>query len=121
MKKSAIFLTVLFICAFVKGNYAQDAKQNFTLVNQTGVIINEVFVTPHDANEWGEDILGRDALDTDQECDIQFHPKEEACMWDLRITDRDGNAIEWENLNLCKAVKITLHYNDGKAWADIDE
>jgi hypothetical protein len=113
-------LTFVFFLICTIGLFAQ-AKQDFTIVNKTGVIINELHVTPHDSDEWGEDILGRDVLDIDQECDIEFHPKEDACLWDLRIADDEGNAIEWENLDLCKAVKITLHYKDGKAWADIEE
>ena len=50
-----------------------------------------------------------------------FDSKEDVCLWDLRIADSDGNAIEWEKIDLCKAVKVVLHYKDGKAWADIEE
>jgi len=118
MRKINFLLVALIIssaCLLAQG------KQDFTVVNKTGVIINELHVSPNDSDEWGEDILGQDVLELDQECDIQFHPKEDACLWDLRIADDEGNSIEWENIDLCKAVKIILHYKDGKAWADIEE
>ena len=41
-------------------------------------------------------------------------------MWDLRVEDSKGNAIEWENLNLLEISKVTLHYKDGKATAETE-
>jgi hypothetical protein len=98
----------------------QAGAQDFTLDNETGVEIHKVYVSPHDANDWQEDILGKDTLPSGQSVDIKFSPKEQAAMWDLRVEDSQGNAIEWENLNLLKISKVTLHYKDGKATADTE-
>ncbi len=121
MKKTVLFLFVLLVVCFATKTFAQDAKQNFTIVNKTGVIIDQLHITPNDADEWGEDILGQEVLDLEQECDIVFHPKEDICLWDFRVTDSDGNALEWEKIDLCMAVKVTLFYKDGKGWAEIEE
>jgi hypothetical protein len=105
------------------GNSASNEKgasQDFTLVNETGVEIHKVFISPHDSNDWEEDILGRDTLPTGQSVDIKFNRTEKAANWDLRVEDSQGNAIEWENLNLLKISKLTLHYKDGKATADME-
>lgn len=91
--------------------------QDFTLVNSTGVEINKLFVSPHDKDDWEEDILGRDTLPSGQTLDIKFNRDEKAAMWDLRVEDTQGNAIEWVNLNLLEISKITLYYEDGKARA----
>ncbi len=99
----------------------QDAAaQDFTLVNKTGVEIHKVFISPHDSNDWEEDILGRDTLPDGESVDIKFHRKETAAQWDLRIEDSKGNAIEWENLNLLKIAKATLYYENGKARAVVE-
>ena len=98
----------------------QTAKQDFTLVNATGVEIHSLYITPHEAKDWQEDILGRDTLPSGESVDIKFHRSEKAAMWDLRVEDKDGNSIEWENLNLPEISKVTLHYKDGKAWADTE-
>jgi hypothetical protein len=90
------------------------------LVNATGVEIDKVFITPHDKDDWEEDILGRDTLPDGESVDIKFHRAETAAMWDLRIEDKAGHAIEWENLNLLEINKLTLYYKDGKATAKID-
>ncbi|HJQ33884.1 MAG TPA: hypothetical protein VJ866_17010 [Pyrinomonadaceae bacterium] len=98
------------------------AAQDFTLVNQTGVEIDKVFISPSDKDDWEEDILGKDTLPTGQSVDIKFHRAETAANWDLRIEDKQGNAIEWENLNLLKISKVTLHYDQAtkKATADTE-
>jgi hypothetical protein len=96
-----------------------EGNQDFTLVNQTGVEIHKVFISPHDVNDWEEDILGRDTLPNGESVDIKFHRSQKAPLWDLRIEDKQGHSIEWENLNLMQIDKITLEYKDGKATAKI--
>jgi hypothetical protein len=99
---------------------SQAAAQDFTLVNKTGVEIDKVFISPHDGDDWEEDILGRDTLPSGESVDIKFHRSETAPNWDLRIEDSKGNAIEWENLNLLTISKLTLHYDNGKATAEAE-
>ncbi|HKS28391.1 MAG TPA: hypothetical protein VJS44_11250 [Pyrinomonadaceae bacterium] len=102
------------------GSAQQGGKQDFTLVNQTGVEIDKVFIGPHSSDDWGEDILGQDTLPTGQSVDIKFSRSEKAAMWDLRIEDKQGNSIEWENLNLLEISKVTLFYKDGKGTAQTE-
>ena len=91
--------------------------QNFTLVNDTGVIIDKVYITPHESNNWEEDILGKDTLGDGESVDIKFDRKETADMWDLRIEDKEGTYIEWENLGLLKIRKVTLKFDNKKPTA----
>lgn len=101
---------------------AEGAAQDFTLVNETGVEIDKVYVSPHDKDDWEEDVLGKDTLPSGQSVDIKFHRDETAAEWDLRVEDKQGNSIEWENLNLLKISKATLHYDAAskKATADVE-
>ena len=101
-------------------NSAAGAAQDFTLVNKTGVEIDKVFISPHDADDWEEDILGQDTLPDGQNVEVKFDRDETAAKWDLRIEDKQGNGIEWENLDLLKVSKLTLHYKDGKGTADVE-
>src|SRR5262249_20190900 len=96
---------------------SSQGKQDFTLVNKTGVEIDKLFISPHSSNDWEEDILGRDTLPDGETVDIKFHRTEKAAMWDMRIEDSKGNGIEWENLNLLQISKVTLYYENGKGRA----
>lgn len=96
---------------------AEGAKQDFSLTNATGVEIDELHVSPHDVEDWQEDVLGRDTLPNGQTVNISFSPKEKAAMWDIKITDKEGTSIEWENLNLLEIAEVTLHFENGKPTA----
>jgi uncharacterized lipoprotein len=101
-------------------NADQAGAQDFSLINKTGVEIHKVYISPHDKDDWEEDILGKDTLPSGDSVDIKFHRSETAEMWDLRVEDSKGNAIEWENLNLLKIAKLTLYYENGKARAEAE-
>jgi hypothetical protein len=96
---------------------ATAGAQDFTLVNETGVVLDKVFIAPHDSDNWEEDILGKDTLANGEMVDIKFDRKETADMWDLRIEDKEGTYIEWENLNLLKIKKVTLKFENKKPTA----
>lgn len=99
---------------------ASGADQDFTVVNKTGVIIDKLFVSPSDKDDWQEDILGKDVLADGESLEIKFHPKEKIEKWDLKIEDSKGNSIEWTDLKLTEISKVTLHYKDGKGTADVE-
>jgi hypothetical protein len=134
MKRTISGILAMFIAVMALGpaNFATHADaaddtvtvrigdQDFTLVNKTGVEIYAVYVSPHDADEWGEDILGRDTLPNNESVLIKFSRKEKAKNWDLRIEDKKGDSIEWENFDLLEISTIKLYYKNGKATATVE-
>ncbi|MGE5402916.1 MAG: hypothetical protein ACM3S2_21160 [Ignavibacteriales bacterium] len=120
MKKTAFFLFALFSVCLTANMFAQEVRQNFVLVNKTCIDIHAVFVTPHSSADWGENVLGKDVMEKDDEWEIQFQPKEKSCKWDLRIEDKDGNYVEWESIDLCEYGKITIYYDGKKASATFE-
>src|SRR5713226_2461193 len=118
--KSKGALSLAVIAMFVTATaFARTGKQDFMLHNQTGVEIHELYVSPHTTNDWEEDILGRGTLPSGESVKITFEDREKHVHWDLKVVDSKGNSIEWEDLNLVEISEVTLHYKDGKAWADI--
>ena len=91
---------------------ADDAKQDFTLVNKTGYELKELYVSPSKADDWQDDILGQDVLEDGKAVNIHFSPKAKTCKWDLKVvyTDDDSSAV-WQNIDLCSVDKITIHYD----------
>ena len=37
----------------------------------------------------------------------------------FKVVDAKGASITWEKLDLTKITDVTIHYKDGKAWADV--
>ncbi len=80
----AVFLTIGILGFAAISSNAQGA-QDFTLVNKTGVEIYALYVTPHNADDWGDDILGADTLAVGDTLEITFSRKERSKFWDLRV------------------------------------
>ena len=109
----------LVAVAAVSATAAQRRNLDFTLVNKTGVDIMEVYLSPTSDNEWGEDVMGKDILESGQKVDITFSSAETECNWDLKVVDEDDDDIVWTKLNLCTANEITLMYEGKKPTAII--
>jgi hypothetical protein len=105
--------------ALLATSAVRAGEQDFTLINKTGVEIHALHISPHSSDEWGEDILGKDTLASGEKLDITFPSRTRAKHWDLRIEDEKGNSLTWESIDLLEVSEVTLHYKDGKAWADL--
>lgn len=99
---------------------ASAGQQDFTLHNQTGVEIYELYVSPTKAEEWEEDVLGRDTLPSGESLHIQFERQESARRWDIRVVDSEGDSLEWYDFDLSVISEITLYFSDGRAWAEFE-
>ena len=95
-------------------------KQDFTLINKTGFDIHEVYVSPHSSDDWESDVMGKGVLADGQSVAIKFERGDKTKEWDLKVVDKAGKAIVWEKLDLLEISKVTLHYKDAKASADVE-
>ena len=86
----------MLLLATFSSTYA--AKQDFLLINQTGVDIQEVYVAPHSSEEWAEDVMGKDMLVSGKSVKIHFERESKTKLWDLKVVDKDGKASVWQNL-----------------------
>jgi hypothetical protein len=110
--KSMVFGALAIAIAFVQPAAAQEAKQDFTLVNKTGYELNKVFVAPSKSDDWEEDVLGQDTLSNNDSVDIKFHRATKTCKWDLKVVYTvDSSSAVWSEIDLCSVDKITIHYD----------
>jgi hypothetical protein len=104
---------------------AQEAKQDFVLVNRTGYDISEVYLSASQADSWEDDLLADedDNFRDDEAKTIHFKPRVRTCLWDLKVVyDEDDSSAVWHDINLCTVSKITLIYNakSGETKAILD-
>jgi len=91
---------------------ADEAKQDFDLVNKTGYDISHVYVSPTKTDDWEEDVLGKDILSDGDEWEIKFNRSTKTCKWDLKVVYADdSSSAYWRAIDLCKVGKITVRYN----------
>jgi hypothetical protein len=110
--RTELFLSLAAIAVLVTAAFAaRSGKQAFVLHNETGVEINSLYVSPHDADNWGEDILGQDTLPSGDSVKVTFDDRGNKAHWDLKVTDKNNNSLEWSDLNLNQISDVTLHWD----------
>ncbi|MBV9418371.1 MAG: hypothetical protein JO348_01235 [Alphaproteobacteria bacterium] len=120
--KSHLFAATLVAVMFGGATAALANSQDFTLHNETGYTIREVYISDINDNNWNDDLMGSDVLETGSEQEIDFTGDESTCHWDLKAVFNNGYSPVWKNINLCSVSSMTIHYNaeTKRTWATYD-
>lgn len=110
--KRNIMLTAL-IMVLVMASCALAGPQDFKLVNKTGVDIYGVYISPSASDDWGDDVKDVEVLKDGMVLTVTF-ASQDVALWDIRVVDEDGTALDWTEFNLMEISVITLN-QDGEA------
>ena len=119
MKKLLLVLAVvLFASNFIMAQEEEAAAgsiQNFTVVNNTGIVINDLYVAFANEEEWGEDMLGAETLGDGESIEINFEGySDDQCSFDVMIGDTEGNYFWLEDVNLCEIHELQFTADNKK-------
>ncbi|HEX2786894.1 MAG TPA: hypothetical protein VHP32_03245 [Ignavibacteria bacterium] len=111
MKKSLLYLFLLG-ALFILNSSVQAQNQNFSMTNNTGMTLIDVFISPSDSDSWGPDVIPKDMILDGETFDFTFTDvSAEQCMWDIMFTADDGVKYYMKGVNLCEITTITLTKN----------
>lgn len=112
MHRSCLAGLILASFAFLSVALAQEAKQDFSIVNLTGYELSHIYVAPTKSDDWGSDIMGPNTVPNGTTVNVHFEAGTKTCHWDLKVTysDDDSSAF-WRNIDLCEVERITIRYN----------
>lgn len=79
----------------------------FTLVNDSSLTLVEMYVSPHAAETWGENIL-YGPVGPGEAGDITIADGETTCDYDMQFVMDNGNTVAGSQ-NLCELATFTLH------------
>ncbi len=79
----------------------------FTLVNNSSLDLVELFVSPHSAGDWGDNILTVEALKAGAQGNVTIADGAATCDYDLRFVMENGATAEGTQ-DLCKLETFTL-------------
>ena len=85
-----------------------------TLTNHAARPIQQVFVSPADANQWGEDRLGDDTISVG---DTKSVPYVGSCEADLRIVYDNRSGEERRGVNICDTPSLSIE----PGWTTADK
>jgi hypothetical protein len=76
-----------------------------TLVNASPLPIQQLYLSPPDAAQWGDDLLTQSALSAGEQRAIDFHGD---CIADVRVVFSNRAAEERRGLDLCANPVLTI-------------
>lgn len=111
-KKLFLFILLAGLSLFASRNSFAQAL-TFDVVNNTGVTLVDVYVTPAETANWGNDILPNDLFDNGSTITVTIpETYGETCMFDMKITDLAGGNITFTGIDACKMIKLQIN-DDG--------
>ncbi len=88
-------------------------EQHMTLINASRLPIQQFYLSPLDAAQWGDDLLATSGVSVGEERPLTFHGP---CDADVRVVFANRAAEERRGLNLCRSP--TLRIAPGWTTAD---
>jgi hypothetical protein len=102
---------VLAAAALLAPASALAGDADFTMINETGFTIKEVYISPPRKNSWGKDRLGEGVLRDKKAKHFKFKDTA-SCKQDIMVVfEENKNKVTWDDVDLCKVNKLTLKYN----------
>jgi len=109
--------TPILLALFLASCSQQGAP--LTIENYTTMPLDAIYLAPHDAPTWEENLLGGTALGDSEAIAIRFGPGADRVHWDLRI-EGGGDRAEWLDLDLTQISSMTLRLVNERALADCE-
>ncbi len=114
--RARIMLALGLLLAMACGAAPASAQNRFSLVNNTGQIIERIYVSPSRVNNWGRDVLGDAVLYPGQS--FWVVPRLSDCVLDIRVVFQGGaEETRWQ-VNACSLSRIVWGGAPARAVAD---
>lgn len=100
-------LVMVAALLLVSAVWAEDVR-DITVVNKSGKPIMELYISPSEADDWEEDVLGVDVLDNGEQVKIHFAGPVETCLYDILAKNAQDDEWLLPDVNLCETFTITI-------------
>lgn len=103
------------LAALLLGAGPAEAQNRFYLVNGSGQVIQEAYVSPSRISEWGPDILGTGVLPAGNQ--VWVTPNFTDCVLDVRVRYANGTDDTRMQVNACNISRVVFGGGGGGAVA----
>ena len=86
--------------------FAEDLQ--FTLINNSSHSITEMYLSPHEQDTWGANILTVPSVDPGVQGNISVTDGETVCDYDIKVVTAEGSTGE-STQNLCELSTFTVN------------
>src|SRR5437867_11282319 len=86
----ALPLAMLAASAVVTSVASAQDQRNFTLTNNSELVIMQLFISPSTQEAWGDDVLGTGVLPAGNSVPIIFNGVLDTCVYDIKVTGENA-------------------------------
>jgi hypothetical protein len=97
----ALALAAMFVPSIAN---AQSATRTFTVYNNSNYTIDQVYVSPTDDGNWGQDRLGSNYFPPTYRFDLKVQPG----WYDVKLVDEDGDSCVVPNVDFRSRTTWTI-------------
>ena len=88
---------------------ASADQRDFSFINSSGYVVDQLYVAPSASSDWDADILGTDILPAGATANITFgRYNEGTCKYDIKTVFSDESSLEAYEFDLCSLTKVEL-------------
>jgi hypothetical protein len=114
ISKLMVVLTLAVLSGSASGQSTDEDQRDFWFLNNTGNVVVQAYVSPHNIRSWGPDSLGSyDVLEDASGMLITFNSGvATSCIFDFRLTFASGEVEDYlAGINLCRyrAIEFKDH------------
>ena len=89
---------------------AQAEDLEFMLINETDVAVVGLNISHAGTDQWEEDLMAGGYLPGGNEVPVIIADGLEVCVYDIRVSFDDGDAVEDYGVDLCELGSYTVDY-----------
>lgn len=101
--RGAAILGAIATSAILMATPARADDRDFKLVNSSGQTVQELYVSSVELEDWEEDVLGENVLESGDQVSISFDPEVAGqCQYDILVVTENKAEVEVRDVNLCQ-------------------
>ena len=119
-KLSAVFAAVFAVSGLASCGSGGDSPYDFSIVNNLGTPISEVYISESINQDWGENLLGTSVLENEKTLEIEFSgAPTSTSVFDIDVITNGGTEYQFSSIDLNTAEVVTLMMQDGAPVASV--
>lgn len=100
-------LAFVFAAGMMAAAPAFAKDYHVDIVNKTGLSMKHFYASVTSANDWEEDILGRDILEDGETFTAEINDGSGKCHYDFKAVFENGASLERADINVCEVSTFT--------------
>ncbi len=102
----ALLASGVLLASMATGVFADP--RDFDIVNNSSVVLTNIYIAPSSSDNWEEDTMGEDVLNPGDTVHMTFDGTGSECLYDIKAVGQQGQVGYLYKVNLCSVDTVTF-------------